>query len=58
MIYKVLSLLGLFFGCLSILFDRLGEALFRLEERAIARARHHKHTCTAVARPNMSMRRY
>lgn len=56
MIYKVFSLAGRFFGCLSILFDSLGEACFRLEERAIARARHHKHTCAIVARPNL--RRY
>lgn len=56
MIYKVFSLTGRFLGCLSIFFDSLGEACFRLEELAIARARHYKHTCAAVARPNL--RRY
>jgi hypothetical protein len=56
MIYKVFSLAGRLFGCLSILFDSLGDACFRVEEWAITRARFHKHTCAAVARPNL--RRY
>lgn len=54
--YKALVSISRLFGCLSIVFDRLGDACFRIEEWAIARARYHKHTCTVMARPNM--RRY
>lgn len=51
--YKLFTLAGRSFGYLSILFDCIGDACFRLEEWAIARARHHKHTCAALARSNL-----